>query len=144
LTLTQTLPLAGAIMVTTPQDVALADVVKGGEMFRQLGVPVLGVIENMSYYLCPGCGQMEAIFGEGGGQRLSQKLNAPLLGQIPLDPAVRAGGDEGLPVVLADPPTAAGQSFRQLAQALPSRMPPPPTPEPAPTLTFLPELRVIS
>jgi ATP-binding protein involved in chromosome partitioning len=144
LTLTQTLPLAGALMVTTPQVVALTDVIKGGEMFRQLGVPVLGIVENMSHYLCPGCGQMEPIFGEGGGQRLSQKLNAPLLGQIPLDPAVRTGGDGGLPVVLAVPPTVAGRSLLQLAEALITQMPAPSIPPPAPSYTLHPELRVIN
>ncbi len=74
LTLTQSLPLAGAVLVTTPQDVALADVIKGGEMFHQLDVPVLGLIENMSYYICPHCGQPDFIFGEGGGEQLSQNL----------------------------------------------------------------------
>lgn len=144
LTLTQTLPLAGAVMVTTPQDVALADVVKGGEMFRQLGVPVLGVIENMSYYLCPGCGKIEPIFGEGGGQRLSQKLNAPLLGQVPLDPAVRAGGDGGLPVVLAAPSSAAAKSLLQLAELLAAQIKAPPIPPPVKSYTPDPDLRIIS
>jgi ATP-binding protein involved in chromosome partitioning len=118
LTLTQTLPLAGAVMVTTPQDAALADVSKGAEMFRQLGVPVLGIIENMSHYVCSCCGQAESIFGEGGGQQLSQKLNAPLLGQVPLDPAVRAGGDAGLPVVLAASTSPAGKAFLQVVEVL--------------------------
>jgi ATP-binding protein involved in chromosome partitioning len=77
LTLTQSLPLAGAVMVTTPQDVALADVLKGAEMFRQLDVPVLGLIENMSYFLCPHCSRPEAIFGEGGGERLCQGWERP-------------------------------------------------------------------
>ncbi|HLF24866.1 MAG TPA: Mrp/NBP35 family ATP-binding protein [Anaerolineae bacterium] len=117
LTLTQSLPLAGAVLVTTPQAVALADVLKGGEMFRQLDVPLLGLIENMSYYLCPHCGQPEAIFGEGGGERLSQKLGTTLLARIPLDPAVRAGSDNGRPSVL-DADSLAGQVLRQSAQAL--------------------------
>jgi ATP-binding protein involved in chromosome partitioning len=117
LTLTQSLPLAGAVIVTTPQAVALADVLKGGEMFRQLDVPVLGLIENMSYYLCPHCGKPEAIFGEGGGERLSQKLGTTLLASIPLDPAVRSGADQGQPIVLnANSP--AGQALRQAAQAV--------------------------
>jgi ATP-binding protein involved in chromosome partitioning len=118
LTLTQTLPLAGAVMVTTPQDVALADVIKGGEMFSQLDVPVLGLIENMSYYVCPHCGEIEAIFGQGGGERLSQRLGAPLLAQIPLDPAVRAGGDAGKPVVLAAPDSLAGRALLGAARIL--------------------------
>ncbi|MCI0394808.1 MAG: Mrp/NBP35 family ATP-binding protein [Chloroflexi bacterium] len=118
LTLTQTLPLAGAVMVTTPQNVAFADVLKGGEMFRQLHVPVLGVIENMSYYVCPHCGQAEPIFGEGAGEQLSRQLNAPLLSRVPLDPAVRAGGDGGLPVVLAAPASPAGKALHQAADVL--------------------------
>jgi ATP-binding protein involved in chromosome partitioning len=131
LTLTQTLPLAGAVMVTTPQDVALADVAKGGEMFRQLDVPVLGLIENMSYYICPHCGQPEAIFGEGGGERLSQKLETTLLAKVPLDPAVRIGGDGGLPVVLAAPRSPVGQALREAAEAVAARvkaLPPRPVP----------------
>ena len=144
LTLTQTLPLAGALMVTTPQDVALVDVVKGGEMFRQLAVPVLGVIENMSYYLCSHCGQRELILGEGGGQRLSQKLNVPLLGQVPLDPAVRAGGDGGLPVVLAAPSSAAAKSLLHIAELLAATIKAPPVPPPAKSYTPDPDLRIIS
>jgi ATP-binding protein involved in chromosome partitioning len=131
-------------MVTTPQDVALADVVKGGEMFRQLGVPLLGVIENMSYYLCPGCGQREPIFGEGGGQRLSEKLKAPLLGQVPLDPAVRAGGDGGIPVVLAAPSSAAGKTLLQLAEVLAAQIKAAAVPLPAKSYTLDPDLRIIS
>ncbi len=115
LTLTQSLPLAGVVMVTTPQDVALADVLKGAEMFRQLDVPVLGLIENMSYFLCPHCGKPEAIFGAGGGERLCQKLGTTLLAQVPLDPAVRWGSDSGQPIVLNDR-SPAGQALRQAAQ----------------------------
>lgn len=122
LTLTQSLPLSGAIMVTTPQDVALADVIKGGEMFRQLDVPVLGVIENMSYYQCPHCGQAEFIFGEDGGKRLCQQLRVPLLTQLPLDPAIRAGGDSGLPIVLADPNSVTAICLRQVAEVLIARL----------------------
>ncbi len=122
LTLTQTLPLAGVVMVTTPQDVALADVIKGGEMFKQLDVPMLGLIENMSYYACPHCGVIEPIFGEGGGERLSQQLGAPLLAQVPLDPAVRAGGDAGKPVVLTDPDSPAGRALLEAARILIKRV----------------------
>jgi ATP-binding protein involved in chromosome partitioning len=118
LTLTQTLPLAGAVMVTTPQDVALGDVLKGGEMFRQLDVPVLGVIENMSYYICRQCGKPEPIFGEGGGERLSQKLGTALVAQVPLDPAIRLSGDGGLPIVLSAPDSTSSNAFRQAAEAV--------------------------
>jgi len=118
LTLTQTLPLSGVVLVTTPQEVALADVIRGGEMFHQLNVRVLGLVENMSYYVCPHCGQREAIFGKDGGERLSQRLGIPLLAKVPLDPAVRAGGDAGTPVVLSAPHSPAGQAFREASQAL--------------------------
>lgn len=121
LTLTQTLPLAGVVMVTTPQTVAFTDVLKGGEMFRQLQTPILGVVENMSYYVCPHCGQAESLFGEGAGEQLSRRLQTPLLGRIPLDSAVRSGGDVGLPVVLAAPHSPATQAFRQIVGALNQR-----------------------
>jgi len=121
LTLTQSLPLAGTVMVTTPQEVALADVVKGGDMFRQLDVPVLGVVENMSHYLCPHCGQREYLFGQGGAKRVAHKLGAPILGQVPLDPAIRAGGDAGLPVVVSALGTACAQVFRDIARAVAER-----------------------
>lgn len=118
LTLSQSLPLTGALLVTTPQEVALADVIRGAEMFRQLDVPVLGLLENMSYYICSHCGHKETIFGEGGGERLSQRIEVPLLGQIPLDPQVRLGGDVGQPVVLAAPESPAGRALRNATQAL--------------------------
>lgn len=118
LTLTQSLPLTGAVMVTTPQDVALVDVLKGGEMFRQLDVPVLGVIENMSYFICPHCGKPEPIFGEGGGQQLSQQLATTLLAQLPLDPAARIGGDNGIPIVLSASNSVISQALHQALQAI--------------------------
>jgi ATP-binding protein involved in chromosome partitioning len=115
LTLTQSLPLAGAVMVTTPQAVALGDVIKGGEMFRQLDVPVLGVVENMSHYVCPHCGQAEYLFGQGGAELTAQKLGAPVLGQVPIDPAIRAGGDAGVPAVVSAPGSVSGQALRAIA-----------------------------
>ncbi len=119
LTLTQSLPLTGVVMVTTPQEVALADVIKGGEMFRQLGVPLLGVIENMSYYVCPHCGEREDIFGEGGGELVSQKLGTTVIAHIPLDRPMRVSGDQGHPAVLDTPGSPAGQSLRRAAETLP-------------------------
>jgi ATP-binding protein involved in chromosome partitioning len=118
LTLTQSLPLSGAVMVTTPQDVAVADVIKGAEMFRQLDIKVLGFVENMSYYSCPHCGQKEYIFGQGGGEHLSRQLRVPLLGQIPLDPAVRAGGDQGHPIVVSVPESPAAIALHQAAESI--------------------------
>lgn len=143
LTLTQSLPLAGAVLVTTPQQVALADVLKGAEMFRQLGVPVLGIVENMSYYQCPHCGQAEAIFGTGGAQRLAERLGVPVLGQIPLDPAVRLGGDGGAPVVISGPETGAGRALRQAAEAVAAQTPRAPRRPPAPSYAPDPALRIV-
>lgn len=118
LTLTQSLPLTGVVMVTTPQDVALADVLKGGEMFRQLDVPLLGVVENMSFYICPHCGKPDYIFGDGGGERVSQQLGTTLLARVPLDRAVRASGDSGLPVILSAADSPAGQALRQAIDSI--------------------------
>jgi ATP-binding protein involved in chromosome partitioning len=144
LTLTQSLPLSGAVMVTTPQHVALADVIKGTEMFRQLDIRVLGFVENMSYYLCPHCGQAEMIFGQDGGQQLSQKLGVPLLGQIPLDPAVRLGGDTGQPIVISAPDSPAAQALRQAAETIAAALRDLPAPRPpSPGYTVYPELRLV-
>jgi ATP-binding protein involved in chromosome partitioning len=143
LTLTQSLPLSGVVMVTTPQEVALADVVKGTEMFRQLDINVLGFVENMSYYLCPHCGQEEAIFGPGG-ERLSQKLGLPLLGRVPLDPRVHSGGDTGQPVVLSAPDSPAGRALRQAAETVAAALRRVPSPSPAsPGYKIYPELKLI-
>jgi ATP-binding protein involved in chromosome partitioning len=144
LTLSQSLPLTGAVLVTTPQEVALADVTRGGDMFRQLEVPLLGLVENMSHYVCRHCGQIEAIFGQGGGERLSQRLGAPLLAQVPLDSAVRAGGDAGQPVVLAAPGSPAGRAFYAATQALMERVSAARASRPAPP-QFIPdpELRIL-
>jgi ATP-binding protein involved in chromosome partitioning len=118
LTLVQLVPLSGGVIVTTPQDVALLDVQRGIAMFRQVNTPILGVVENMSYYLCPQCGQREALFGEGGGQRMSDFFGVPLLGQVPLVPEVREGGDSGRPIVLDRPEHPVSQSFRRIARAV--------------------------
>jgi ATP-binding protein involved in chromosome partitioning len=118
LTLCQNVPLAGAVIVTTPQDVALIDVRKGLNMFRRLGVPVLGLVENMSHYTCPDCGRVEHLFGSGGGERTATQLEIPFLGAIPIDPAVVAGGDSGRPVVLDRPESPSATSFVDIAAAL--------------------------
>ncbi|MBE0564711.1 MAG: Mrp/NBP35 family ATP-binding protein, partial [Krumholzibacteria bacterium] len=99
LTLVQQVPLAGVVMVTTPQEVALADVRRGIRMFREVDVPVLGVVENMSYFVCPDTGKSYDIFGQGGGGRVAKEYGLPLLAEIPIDPAIRTGGDEGRPAV---------------------------------------------
>lgn len=118
LSLAQLIPLTGVVIVTTPQDVALQDVAKGMAMFKQLEVPVIGVIENMSYFLCPGCDTRHELFGRGGGERIAKSFNVPFLGQVPLQPNVRSGGDEGQPVVMADPESAAAQAFKGVAGAV--------------------------
>ena len=118
LTLCQNVPLEGAVIVTTAQDVALIDARKSLHMFRKLEVPVLGIIENMSYYTCPDCGHVEHIFGSGGGRRTAEALGVPFLGEIPIDPGVAAGGDTGHPVVLERPQSPVALAFTALAKAI--------------------------
>ena len=122
LTLAQTMPLSGSVIVTTPQDVALADVVRGVEMFRKLNVPILGVIENMSYFCCPNCGARAEIFSHGGGDRTSNRLQVPFLGEIPLSARIREGGDTGEPAVTSEDPDAYAEAFRAVARNLAGRV----------------------
>lgn len=117
ITIVQESPICGVVMVTTPQQVALSDVRRGIYMFRTVGVPVLGIVENMSYLLNEQ-GKRTAIFGSGGGEEIAQELSAPLLGQIPLDPHICSGGDEGNPITLSQPDSIAAQTFNQIALAL--------------------------
>jgi len=116
LTLVQTVPLTGAVIVSTPQDVALADARKGLVMFNKVNVPVLGIIENMSYFICSHCGQRENIFDSGGGSRTAAELNVPFLGEIPIDTQIRVGGDQGVPIVTANPDAPNSQIIRQIAR----------------------------
>jgi ATP-binding protein involved in chromosome partitioning len=116
LTLTQQVPLTGGVIVTTPQEVALADVRRGLQMFRQVEVPVLGVIENMSYHLCPGCGTRAELFGHGGGAAMARELGVPFLGEIPLARSVREAGDRGLPIIAAEPASPFGRAFHEIAE----------------------------
>ena len=118
LTLVQTVPLTGAVIVTTPQDVALADARKGLVMFNKVNVPVLGIVENMSYFICSHCGQRENIFDSGGGSRTASELNVPFLGEIPIDTKIRIGGDKGTPVVVMDQTSPQAQTIRQIARNL--------------------------
>ena len=118
LTLVQTVPLTGAVLVTTPQNLALLDVQKGAEMFKHVNAPLLGIVENMSFYQCPDCGKETEIFRRGGGQKESERLGIPLLGRIPLESAVCDAGDAGVPVVVGEPDGRAGQEFRQVAAAV--------------------------
>lgn len=118
LTITQQLPLDGAIIVTTPQDVALIDARKGLFMFQKVNVPVLGVVENMSVFLCPHCGYRTEIFKSGGGRRTAAELGVPFLGEIPIDPEVVLSGDAGRPIVAARPDSPAAKAFVKLARAV--------------------------
>src|ERR1041384_6321948 len=103
LTLSQKVRASGAVIVTTPQEVALQDVYKSVSMCQKVGIPVLGVVENESYFVCDGCEKRHELFGSGGGQKIAEYAGAPLLGQIPIDPAIREWGDAGTPVVQAAP-----------------------------------------
>jgi ATP-binding protein involved in chromosome partitioning len=114
--------LAGGIIVTTPQDVALADVERGVKMFQQADVPVLGVIENMSFHVCSGCGETAHIFGDGGAARVANRFGLSLLGAVPLARSVRESGDAGTPIVLADPSGASAKAFRALAETVAGRI----------------------
>ena len=116
LSLSQMVPLAGAVTVTTPQEVALYDVRKGMAMFQKVNVPLLGIIENMSYFVCGHCGERTEIFSYGGGERAAEKLGVPFLGRIPIDPAIRDGGDTGHPIVVANPASPQAAAFRAIAQ----------------------------
>jgi ATP-binding protein involved in chromosome partitioning len=118
LTLAQTVPLTGAILVTTPQDLALLDVKKGAEMFKQVDAPLLGIVENMSFFTCPDCGKETEIFRRGGGQKESERLGIPLIGRIPLEPDVCDAGDTGVPMAIGRPDTLAGAEFHKIAAAV--------------------------
>lgn len=121
LSLAQSVPLSGGVIVTLPQAVSIEDARRGLEMFRELNVPILGVVENMSYLELPDGTHMD-IFGTGGGKRLAEAANAPYLGQIPMDPNVRVGGDQGKPVVVTDPDSAPARALRSLAEQIAARL----------------------
>jgi len=122
LTLAQALPLGGVVIVTTPQDVAMQIARKALTMFRQLQVPILGILENMSAFCCPHCGAVSPVFKQGGGRRASQGLGVPFLGEIPLDPSVCQSGDQGSPIVSSQPASAAAVAFRRAAEAVVERI----------------------
>jgi ATP-binding protein involved in chromosome partitioning len=103
LSLSQTVPVAGAVLVTTPQSVSLADTRRAVQMYRKLNIPTIGLIENMSHFVCPGCGAETDVFGKGGGERMATEMSIPYLGSIPLYGSVRRGGDEGVPIVIGEP-----------------------------------------
>ncbi len=115
LTMAQQVPLAGAVIVSTPQDLALIDARKGLNMFRKTNVPVLGIVENMSYFLCPKCGERSEIFGHGGARTEADKLGVPLLGEVPLEMAIRSRSDAGQPIVASEPDSPHAQVYRDIA-----------------------------
>src|SRR6266852_6755643 len=122
LSLSQVVPLSGVVMVTTPQDVALLDVRKALGMFRKLNVPILGIVENMSYFIAPDTGRRYGIFGEGGGDKVAEEFGVPLLARIPLEIDTRKGGDAGVPIVVGLPNSAQTRAFRDLAEGVVERL----------------------
>ncbi len=122
LTLSQRVPVSGAVIVTTPQDIALLDARKGLQMFRKVSVPVLGIVENMSTHVCSNCGHEEAIFGSGGGARMAQDFEIELLGQLPLDLAIREQTDSGTPTVVAAPDSPSAQAYLLTARRMAARL----------------------
>ncbi len=123
LSLVQATRVSGAIIVTTPQDVAAGDALRGAKMFSRVDVPVIGVIENMSWFNCPHCGKPVTIFGQGGGERLATEIGVPLLGQIPLYPQVLAGGDAGMPIVVGEPESSAAEALTKTALTIAASYP---------------------
>src|SRR5262249_10930816 len=116
LTMAQQVPLSGAVIVSTPQDIALLDARKGLTMFRKVDVPVLGIVENMSYFLCPHCGERSEIFSHGGARKEAEKLGTDFLGEVPLDIAIRETSDGGKPIVVSSPESAHAKLFRRMAE----------------------------
>jgi len=116
LSLVQSVDIDGVVMVSTPQEVATGDVRRGIKMFERVNTPVLGIVENMAGLVCPHCDEEVDVFGSGGGERLAEEMGLPLLGRVPLDPAVRLAGDEGVPTVLSAPDSSAGTALREIAK----------------------------
>jgi ATP-binding protein involved in chromosome partitioning len=118
LTMAQQVPLKGAVIVSTPQDLALIDARRGIAMFKRVNVPVLGIVENMSTFICPSCGTRSDIFGHGGARHEAERLNVPFLGEVPLDIAIRETSDAGLPIVATQPDGTHAAAYRAIAQAV--------------------------
>jgi ATP-binding protein involved in chromosome partitioning len=122
MSLAQDVPLAGAVIVSTPQEVALEDATKAVSMFEKLNVPVFGIVENMSYFVCPCCGERTDIFGHGGASVAADELGIDFLGEVPLEPKVRAGGDEGTPIVVQDPDAPAARALTAIAERVAAKL----------------------
>ena len=118
LTISQKAQIAGAVIVTTPQDIALLDAKKGIEMFLKVNIPVLGIVENMAMHICSQCGHEEAIFGDGGGVKVADQYDTKLLGSLPLDRSIRENGDKGMPSMVSDPEGAIAQHYGQIAESV--------------------------
>lgn len=136
LTLSQQVPLAGAVIVSTPQDIALLDARKGLNMFRKVDVPVLGIIENMSYFKCPSCGHESHVFSHGGARREAERLGTPFLGEIPLDIEIRETSDGGRPVVVSNPDSPHAGAYRAIAEQVWAALDQGAGPRPAPTIVI--------
>jgi ATP-binding protein involved in chromosome partitioning len=122
LSLSQSVPVAGAVLVTTPQTVSIADTRRAVKMYEKLNVPPMGLIENMSHFICPTCRTESDIFGKGGGERLAHEMQVPFLGSIPIYEPIRIGGDTGVPIVIGEPSSPAAEAFRQVAERLAAQL----------------------
>ena len=122
LTMSQRVPLAGVVIVSTPQDIALLDARKGLNMFRRVEVPILGMIENMSYYICPSCGHRDNIFSTGGAEKTAKELETDFLGDIPLDLKIRETSDSGTPIVSADPESPHAKAYMAIAEKVMAKL----------------------
>lgn len=125
LSISQNIPVSGALIVTTPQDVALIDARRGVTMFSQVNVPILGLVQNMAHFCCPKCEHKSFIFGEDGASSLAKDLGVDILGDIPIDLGIRKGSDSGIPVVAADPESPTALIYRDIALKIIARLPPP-------------------
>ena len=122
LSLSQSVPVSGAVVVTTPQTVSIADTRRAVRMYQKLNVPMLGLVENMSHFVCPGCGEESDIFGKGGGESLAEELTVPFLGRIPIYEPIRVGGDTGVPITIGEPQSAPAKAFRFAAERLAAQL----------------------
>ena len=122
LSLSQTVPVSGAVVVTTPQTVSLADTRRAVRMYQKLNVPMLGLVENMSHFVCPGCQMESDIFGKGGGETLAGDLSLPFIGRIPIYEPIRVGGDTGVPITIGEPQSPAARAFRSAAEQLAAQL----------------------
>jgi ATP-binding protein involved in chromosome partitioning len=122
LSLSQSVPVSGAVVVTTPQTVSVADTRRAVRMYQKLNVPMLGLVENMSHFVCPGCGEESDLFGKGGGEALAQEMAVPFLGRIPIYEPIRLGGDTGVPITIGEPQSAPARAFRAAAEQLAAQL----------------------